>query len=268
MVSHKKAAPMLTMRDSKWSVVRVYVSIGLLSFSALAGVKAAGQTPTAFDVASIRPSSGDMKFERNGKTEAAHGTLAMRDVTVSTCIQWAYGVSQAQIQGPASLTDVHYDITAKTDPDATEKQMRLMLRTLLSDRFKLALHVEKKELHVYSLVVSKGGVKMHPSAPGGTMSRENSATGMVARSITMRELADYLSDPLNAPLTDETGLQGAYDLTIDFTPYVDMERGDVRPDPAAVLKAALRGDLGLDLVKGMKSVDVMVVDHVEPPSSN
>ena len=187
---------------------------------------------------------------------------------MSTCIQWAYEISQGQIQGPDSLTHVHYDITAKTAPDATEKQMRLMMRTLLADRFKLAFHIEKKELPVYSLVVAKGGVKMHPSAPGGTMSRENSATGMIARSITMRQLADYLSDPLNAPLTDETGLQGPYDLTIDFTPYVDMERGDVRPDPAAVLKAALKGELGLDLVRGIKPVDVTVVDHVEPPSSN
>jgi uncharacterized protein (TIGR03435 family) len=259
---------MLTIRNHKWTVVRVYLSLGLLSFLALATRETAGQAPAAFDVASIRPSGGEVKFERNGRTEAAHGTLTMRDVTVSTCIQWAYEISQGQIQGPDSLTHVHYDITAKTDPDTTERQMRLMMRTLLSDHFKLAFHLEKKELHVYSLVVAKGGVKMHPSAPGGTMFRENSATGMVARSITMRELADYLSDPLNAPLTDETGLQGRYDLSIDFTPYVDMERGDVRPDPVAVLKAALKGELGLDLVKDIKPVDVTIVDHVEPPSSN
>lgn len=261
---------MLTIRNSRWTAVRIYVSLGLLCFSALAKSKAAVQTQTAFDVASIRPSAQEVKFERNGKTDVSHGKLTMRDVTVSTCIQWAYEVSSAQIQGPDSLMHVHYDITAKTDPDTTENQMRLMMRTLLSDRFKLAFHVEKKELHVYSLVVAKGGVKMHLSAPGGTMFRENSATGMVARSISMRELANYLSDPLNAPLTDETGLQGRYELKIDFTPYVDMERkdGDVRPDPAAVLKAALKGDLGLDLVKDIKPVDVTVVDHIEPPSAN
>jgi len=258
----------LSIRSSKLSAVPIHLSICLLCFSALTANKAVGQAQPSFDVASIRPSSGEVKFEHDGKTEAAHGTLRMHDVTVSTCIKWAYQISQAQIQGPDSLTHVHYDIMAKTDPDATEKQMRLMMRTLLSDRFKFAFHFEKKDLHVYSLVVAKDGVKMHPSAPGGTMFRENSATGMVARSITMRQLADYLSDPLNAPLTDETGLQGPYDLTIDFTPYVDMERSDIRPDPVAVLKAALRGDLGLDLIKGMKSVDVMVVDHVEPPSAN
>jgi uncharacterized protein (TIGR03435 family) len=84
----------------------------------------------------------------------------------------------------------------------------------------------------------------------------------------MKELADYLSDPLDAPLTDGTGLSGRYDFVIDFTPYVNMEQSDVRPDPVSVLKSALRGDLGLEMVQGKAVVDVMVVDHVEPPSSN
>jgi len=222
----------------------------------------------AFDVAVIRPSSGEVKFERNGKTEAAFGTLKMHDVTVSSCIQWAYGKPQALISGPSSLTDARYDITAKTDPHTTKEQMQEMLRTLLSERFKLAFHVEKKEMRVYMLTVAKGGIKMRPAAPGVEMHRENSATGMVANSISMQELADYLSDPLNAPLTDSTGLVGRYDFIIDFTPYVNMEQSDVRPDPVSVLKAALKGDLGLDLVQGKAVVDVMVVDHVELPSSN
>jgi uncharacterized protein (TIGR03435 family) len=222
----------------------------------------------SFDVAVIRPSSGEVKFERNGKTEAAYGTLRMHDVTVSTCIQWAYGTSRPLVTGPDSITNVHYDITAKTDPHAGKEQMQLMMRTLLSERFKLAFHVEKKEMRVYTLTVAKGGIKMRPSAPGGEMHHENSATGMVAGSINMQELAEYLSDPLDAPLTDGTGLPGRYDFIIDFTPYVNMEQSDVRPDPVAVLRSALRGDLGLDLVQGKAVVDVMVVDHVEPPSSN
>jgi uncharacterized protein (TIGR03435 family) len=223
---------------------------------------------SAFDVASIHPSSGDVKFERNGIIQADHGTLAMHDVTVSACIQWAYGISQGLVSGPSFLKEVHYDITAKTDPGTAPKQMRLMLQELLRERFNLAFHLEKKELRVYSLMVSRGGIKMHASSPGGEMSRQNSATGMTARSITMRELADYLSDPLGTPLTDATGLPGRYDFTLDFTPYVDMKRDDVRPDPASVLGAALKGELGLELVKAKQVMDVTVVDHVEPPTAN
>ena len=46
----------------------------------------------AFAVASIRPSAAEVKFEHDGKTETTPGTLRMQDVTVSTCIKWAYGV--------------------------------------------------------------------------------------------------------------------------------------------------------------------------------
>lgn len=228
----------------------------------------AATAQSAFDVASIHLSSGEVKFERNGLTKAEHGTLTMHDVTVGTCIGWAYGIPQGLISGPAALRDVHYDIVAKTDPKTTEEQMRVMLRALLSERFHLVFHVEKKDMRVYTLVVAKGGIKMHPSAPGGTMFRENNAMGMVARSISMHELAEYLSDPLNAPLVDATGLPGRYDLTIDFTPYVDERQEGVRPDPVAVLGNALKGELGLELVQAKQQVDVTVVDHVESASSN
>lgn len=238
-----------------------------LFLTAVAGAKSAS-AQASFDVAVIRPSSGQVKYERNGKTEVSYGTLRMHDVTVSTCIQWAYGKPRPLITGPDSLKDVHYDITAKTDPHATKEQMQLMMRTLLSDRFNLRFHTEKKELRVYTLTVAKGGIKMKPASPDVPMHHENSATGMVAQSITMKELADYLSDPLDAPLTDGTGLSGRYDFVIDFTPYVNMEQSDVRPDPVSVLKSALRGDLGLEMVQGKAVVDVMVVDHVEAPSEN
>lgn len=247
--------------------VRCAVGVLLLIFGVgLAATSATAQA--AFDVAVIRPSSEAVKFERNGTMEIAYGTLRMHDVTVSTCIQWAYGTSRALVAGPDALTKAHYDIIAKTDSRATTEQMRLMMRTLLSDRFNLAFHVEKKEMRVYRLTVAKGSIKMRPAAPDAAMHHENSATGMVAQAISMQELANYLSDPLNAPLTDGTGLTGRYDFTIDFTPYVDMEPSDVRPDPAAVLKSALKGELGLDLIQGKEVVDVIVVDHVEPPSSN
>jgi uncharacterized protein (TIGR03435 family) len=249
--------------------IQTIVRKAALTLPFLAGLS----TPTikaqsTFDVATIRPSSAEVKFERNGKTEFAYGTLIMRDVTVSTCIQLAYGIPQPLIQGPESLKKTHFDITAKAAPDTTPQQMHLMLQSLLADRFKLSFHREQKELRVYTLIVAKSGIKMHPSAPGGIMSHENSATGMVAHSITMKELADYLSDPLDAPLTDQTNLSGPYDFTIDFTPYVDMERTNEHPDPVAVIKAALKGDLGLDLVQRKDQVNLLVVDTIQPPSGN
>lgn len=241
--------------------------LATLLLSAAVGAKTT-LAQAAFDVAVIRPSSGEVKFEHDGKTVVSYGTLRMHDVTVSTCIQWAYGITRPQLVGPDAIRNVHYDIVAKTDPQATKEQMQAMMRTLLSDRFKLAFHTEKRELKVFTMVVAKSGIRMKPSAPGVEMHHENSATGMTAASMSMKELADYLSDPLGAPLVDGTGLPGRYDFAIDFTPYVNMEQSDVRPDPIVVMKAAVKGELGLELVQGKVTVEVTVVDHVEAPTEN
>ena len=249
-----------------FAMARRFGCASFLLFSFLNVLPASAQL--AFDVATIRPSSGEMKFERNGKIEAANGTLRMRDVTIASCIHWAYGTPLPLIEGPASIRSTHYDILAKTDTGGTDQQMRLMMQALLEDRFKLKMHAESKELRVYTLIVSKAGPKMHPATPGGEMFRENSSTGMVARSISMQELADYLSDPLGAALSDGTGLAGRYDFVLDFTPYVDMQQSDIRPDATAVLGAALKGELGLELTRGKRQVNVTTVDSVEPPSSN
>ena len=192
----------------------------------------------------------------------------MRDVSVSTCMQLAYGVSDGLVVGPAGWKDKHYDIVAKTEASTTQAEMRVMMEGLLRERFGVVFHREKREMRVYSLVAAKGGVKLRPAVAGVAMSRVNSATGMVARSISMAELATYLSDPLRAPLSDGTGLAGRYDVTLDFTPYVDMREDELRADPAAVLKAALRGELGLELVQRRELVEVLVVDRVGAPGEN
>jgi uncharacterized protein (TIGR03435 family) len=44
--------------------------------------------------------------------------------------------------------------------------MRIMLRALLSERFNLAFHLEKRELRVYTLIVSKSGIKMQSVRAG------------------------------------------------------------------------------------------------------
>lgn len=214
-----------------------------------------------------------MKFERDGNTEVSHGTLRMHDVTISTCIRYAYGVAPAQIVGYAKpISEVHYDITAKPDGDTSPEQMKLRMRTLLADRFKLAFHREKKELKVYALTVVKSGSKIHPSvSPDGPPSHQNSDIGFTARSMNMSDFADYLSGVINFPITDHTALPGRYDFAVDFTPYVDTHQNNddtVRPDPVVVTNAALKGDLGLEISFRKEAVDVLVIDHVEPPTEN
>jgi len=240
---------------------------GLLILAAIA-LTVAAHAQTAFDVATIRPSSGQVQFERSGKTVFDHGTLSMHDVTVSSCIELAYGVPQPIVKGPSSIKDVHYDIIAKAAPDTTKEQMHLMLQTLLADRFHLAFHREQKELRAYTLNIMKGGIKIQPAPPGGTMSHENTATSFIAHSITMQEFIDYLAEPLGVPLTDETHLTGRYDFVLDFKPYADLENNPTPPDPISFVNAALKDELGLELIKHQDQVNLLVVDHIDPPTSN
>jgi len=218
-----------------------------------------------FAVATIRPSGGQVRFERDGKTEVTPGHLLMQDVTVSTCLKWAYGVQQSQIVGPESITHEHFDIEAKADDPATEAQMKLMMRALLADRFKLAFHRENRELKSYSLTVAKGGSKLTPSVVEGAMSRQNSDAGTVVKFMTMQEWGDFLSSVVETPVIDKTGLAGRYDFSLDFSAYV--QNGE-RADPATVLNEVMPAQIGLKLEPGKTTVEAMVVDRVEKPSEN
>ena len=223
---------------------------------------------TGFAVATIRPSAAAVKFEHDGRTQVSPGLLRMQDVTVNTCIKWAYGVQDRQISGPGWMDDDHWDIMAKADGPANETQMKLMMRTLLADRFKLGFHRQEKELKAFALTVAKGGAKLKEAEGEGKSVMQNSANGTVAKSTTMKEFGDMLSGPLQTPVVDKTGLAGRYDFAIDFTNYLPEDMKTMRPDATTVIMSALQGELGLKLEPQKEMVEVMVVDRVEKPSEN
>jgi uncharacterized protein (TIGR03435 family) len=238
---------------------------------ACAAIPSLAQQPT-FAVATIRPSVAAVQFEHDGSTETSPGTLRMRDVTVNTCIKWAYGVQDSQISGPAWLHSERFDIVAKADQPVTEDQMKQMLQSLLTDRFKLTFHHQSKELKAFVLTVAKSGAKVSPAAaPDAKPFRQNSANGTVAKSMTIHEFADFISGPLQMPVVDQTGLTGKYDFAIDFTPYLPDPAHNMdgtRPDTTGILMAALDAELGLKLESRKSQVDILVIDHVEKPSEN
>lgn len=255
------------------NIVTVLVDMPrLLHCALLIALPFSAYAQTTFEVASVRPTKKHVEFERDGQTSVLHGMLRMQDVSVAACIAFAYGMSTSQVVGPASLKDNRYDITAKGNPDATESQIRQMLQSLLAERFHLTSHHEQKEMRGYVLAVvstsPKHPDKFHPSAGNGEVYRQNSASGTVARNITMKQFADLLSSPLEGPVADETNLTGQYDLELNFGRYVDLIPTDTseRPSVSYVLNAALKGELGLQITPRKTNFDVIVVDHVEYPT--
>jgi uncharacterized protein (TIGR03435 family) len=220
-----------------------------------------------FAVAVIHPSAAQVQFESDGETKLLPGTLAMRDVSIETCIKWAYGVQRAQVVGPGLLTSEKYDITAKSEGVATKNEMRAMMRSLLTERFGLVFHTEKRELKSYALVVAKGGPKMKQATEDEVPLRTNNAMGSTGRALTMAELADFLGGPVERVVVDKTGLAGRWDFSFDFTKYmVDPPKGI--DDYLLVLNETLEGEIGLKMVPEKDVVDVMVVDTVKKASAN
>ncbi len=122
--------------------------------------------PQSFEVASIKPSdpaANGVFMIRMGNSPGGRWTAS--GITAGILIQQAYDVRDYQISGaPSWVNSERYDIVAKADtPNITRENLRVLLQSLLAERFNLKLHRETKELPIYELVVGKNGHKLHES---------------------------------------------------------------------------------------------------------
>ena len=125
-----------------------------------------------------------------------------------------------RIIGPSSLTkqalwgplSQGYDIAAKADHPVSRNQIRLMLQSLLNERFQLAMRRESKSGPVYKLVVAKGRPKLQPS-DGGDLVMARGSDGFEFRNAELLRLASYLSNYVNREVIDDTGIEGSYNFS-------------------------------------------------------
>jgi uncharacterized protein (TIGR03435 family) len=142
------------------------------------------------------------------------------------------------------LSSERFNIAAKVPPGTTGDQFRVMLQNLPVERFKLVAHREARQAPVYALVIDHGGLKMRESVESAPM-ENNPGTPAIgkdgfpvipsgwkglwinfngdrfliqARHKTTADLAELLSQQLDRPVTDATGLQATYDYTLEFAP--------------------------------------------------
>lgn len=289
------------------------------SSATLTWEKAAGGR-TSFEVASVKQNrSGDPPFgapPHSNVNLTAFDTYAPNGGLFSATnwpllvyIQFAYKLTPSQLRPPPQLpkwaTTERFDIEARAPKSNPSKdQMRLMMQSLLSDRFKLLLHFEPRRVPVYALVLVKNG-KLGPQllayadgppcssgAPPQTQSLASQPSGvrfdgpcggMTAglvsgqtrvseRNATMEEIASDLIvlGKLDRPVLNETGLKGPYDFVIEWRREMN---GFLSPDDQSAAMGptfleALREQLGLKLEARNGRIEVPVIDHVEPPSEN
>jgi uncharacterized protein (TIGR03435 family) len=206
--------------------------------------------------------------------------VLVHSATVATCIKWAYGVTFSQISGAgAAISDLlnseRYEILAKASEPVPDQTLRLMLQDLLADRFKLSLHKESREMPVYTLQLDKDKPKFHESEGDGESQQQllGSKLRRQWKWTTIAELAENLSEAMQGPIVDRTGLAGRYDFALDLTPYLASagdgpEAGRLQQDLPEMIVTAVREQLGLKLTATRMPVEVLVIDHVERPSPN
>ena len=109
----------------------------------------------AFEVASI-------KRNNSGRTDWSFGAepggrWSMVNRSISTLIREAYPTQETELFGaPAWVASDPYDVNAKGEGNPTGEEIRLMLQSLLAERFKLTVHYETREGPVFALVLARG----------------------------------------------------------------------------------------------------------------
>ena len=221
------------------------------------------EAPATFDLASVKPHPesnplGTMMQELPGR-------IQYRRIILLAVLRRAYNVEFQQIVGPAWLSTETYDIEAKLPPDTPDTRLQLMLQNLLSERFHLKVHHDKKELPAYNLVLAKDGLKMHRSESGRLGYRPSSSGHHLRGKITLPILANNLSAILGRPVSNQTGVDGLYDIDLNF-----IDDGPT-PGPATYpgIVTALQEQLGLKLESNKALFDMIIVDQAEKvPTEN
>jgi len=246
--------------------------LGILMLIAAVAGSVHGQ---AFEVASIRQTPPDASgVNRRISVETNPGSLIMRNATLRSVIRWAYSVQDFQIVGGPEWRDsARYDIVARSAMPSSVGEMRLMLRTLLADRFQLVARMQTQEMAVYVLRVDKNGHRLRPGSLDRPREVQPDSSGLAFRNATMSDLQLFLSTVpgRDRPIVNQTGLDGAFDFSL-----VLLNGPEGTPDGLknSIVSGGIIGfadalsRVGLRLEPQRLSLDVISIDKAERPSEN
>ncbi len=240
----------------------------LLAASALAF----SEEKPAFEVASIKPNVSEGK---PGILKPLPDGVTIENVDIRSLISWAWHLPMYQVPSPPWLKPARYDILARADRQSPIDQLRLMMQTLLEERFHLAVHLEKKDIPVYALLMAKTGPKaLHDPEAGHEPGMELASTDSAGKHWIFHNLplsalgGLYSNAALGRPILDMTEMKGGFDFTFvepprtpADTPMVDYIVGDVFPE--------IQRQLGIRVEAKTAPTDVLIIDRVDArPTEN
>jgi uncharacterized protein (TIGR03435 family) len=233
---------------------------------------------TRFEVAAIRPNrSNDLVRSFWFTPDGVYIKGFPLHAILHTAFLGLHEYGDDRIIGePTWVRSERYDIQAKVDEAdavrwrklATEQQ-RIALQTLIGERFNLRYHRAARMSSVYVLSIAKGVprlkvAKLAAASQGPHMFAPLEPGNMQSHSTYMWQLVEELANQLNCIVRDETGLEGTYDYTLEWTPDDQAHAESSGPS----LFIALKEQLGLKLEMQKRPVDVVIIDHIERPSPN
>jgi uncharacterized protein (TIGR03435 family) len=227
----------------------------------------------SFEVASIKrspPPKVEGTITMTARDEGT-GLIMYENMSLKVLLQAAFRLKDYQIDGPGWLDDERYDINARTADDTPYAQRRKMLQRLFIERLNLSYHLVKRDLPAYVIVPGKTRPTLktaqdrHPDEQG-VMSTSTVGLGQLdGKNQTLQELADLLAIVLKAPVVDQTGIQGEYDLVLDWRENLASDGAELD----GLVVAAFQKATGLVLKKHKAPLDVLVIDHLDKvPSEN
>ena len=261
-----------------YNTIRVFLAATLAAM-VIAG-NARGASGAEFANASLRPNQkGNAGGEgsESEKISLSPTGINMQNVSLRSCLRWAFSVRDSQIAGPAWLATQRYDIVANTDAAASGDEMKEMTKKLLANRFQLRLHRENRQLPVYAMVAGKKTAKLQTAAGGAPIMMPIGGT-LVFRNYSMPALAERLATrpfDLDRQVIDRTGLSGSFDFSLKLADnetdlkhtLEGMAQGSADQGPSMI--TILQEQLGLSFKPQKAAVESLVIDSVEKvPSAN
>lgn len=201
---------------------------------------------------------------------APGGRFRASATTLKFLLEWAYDIQPSQhSSGPSWIDTDRYDVVAKAEGNATDHEQKLMVQTLLAERFQLRFHRENKNLPVFIVSVGKSAPKLFPPKEGEIHSirimpqqdpdQKIPSYHVVATRFSLSQLTDTFARQLGRVFVNETGLDGDFDFTLDLTP----DEHQPNPLDPSLLINAMRQQLGLSLKAQEAAVEFMVIDSAE-----
>jgi uncharacterized protein (TIGR03435 family) len=272
-----------------------------------------------FEITAVRENrsggkpTSNFPLDRGKVYSPTGGSLMATNQSVVTLLIFAYKINISEFRGglmrrlPSWVTTARFDVNARSESkEASKEDMRLMMQSLLEDRFKLKVHRETQQMPIFGMYLVKPGQtgpQLKPHNPSASCSAPLPlpATGTAAanivglwpttcgdgsearrskyvlreggRDMTMSAIADWLtgSGEFDRPFVDRTELSGTYDFILEFDPE-SLGREAIssvpRDDSGPNFMEAVKEQLGLGFKKQDGPVSIFVVDNIEYPTAN